>query len=335
MTIPYIIPHIPKEIFRSKHNQGRENVFDEKISQRQWLEKVIDVWRDEQGSELRDADGQPKLKIETPESGGYFVHHISFPYPEEGYRNDWAVRQAQLSKRIFIQLTQFANTRYLTPAYLGLLLLPRRWKARLLEYWLNAFNNIAELFLNNYCLEPRYYSAAQRELRLGCIAFLEALGVGQAVAEQFALVFVTMLEYDTAYRWRLKDILSESSAELLLANPAKEIKRLMGILAERDSTRPHLVAKFQSLARPLTLLLWLPRIKRAFREAIRAMYFRNLQFTEADRYHVRNMAGGYNFFGLTLVERDAIWPPEQHFYVQVMAPMQGQPAISNGVAQRP
>ena len=69
--------------------------------------------------------------------------------------------------------------------------------------------------------------------------------------------------------------------------------------------------KFKSIGKLIGWALLIPKVKRAFSKATKECDSQNLQFDDIDHYHVRN-AKGYNFFGMTLEERDKRWPREKH-----------------------
>ena len=96
------------------------------------------------------------------------------------------------------------------------------------------------------------------------------------------------------------DILSETTTTKLLANPAKEIGRLINILFEREGSQ-HVTGSFKAINK-FAFILHLPKIKRAFKEAMMGINLEDLQYDEADRYLVAPLAG-YNFFGEKVEER--------------------------------
>lgn len=280
-----LIPQVPKELFKRK---GSDSVFIQKMT----------------------GNGQIKIfdHVEYPESGGVFVYHRTFPYPEKGTRDDFMMMSIQFVKRMLINWIRFL-VYFLTHFYSPI---------KVLEKFLTEFLDYANLVDNlgkHYILEKRYYSAQGRELMKGTEVFLTNIGVKPSLADETSHVFTALHDSDTAYYFRLGDILSIANKQRLLENPHKEINFLIKTFAEREN-RPHLVAKFRMFALLLKWGLWIPRVRRAFKKAVSEMDFSKLGLDEADRYHVRNR-GGYNYFGRTLEDRLKEWPYTAHDFIQL------------------
>ena len=67
--------------------------------------------------------------------------------------------------------------------------------------------------------------------------FLAYSGISTPIAKQTAYIFGEIFEYDNAYRFRVQDLFTESSKELLTKNPIKEIRRLLKIYMSREGDR--------------------------------------------------------------------------------------------------
>ena len=309
------IPKVSKELFRQKTSN---DVFAQTKVKKKLIKIIADTkLGDDRGDVCTDpTHNHPKEwhhGISYPESGGVFVYHLSFPYPEKGTRDDFMMMSIQFVKRMFINWLKFATYKYVLPAYLIYLFTP--WKIRIkvfekfLEEFLNYANFVDEV-AQHFVLEPRYYSAQGRELMKGIEIFLKGIGISDELSFGTALMFIALIDNDTAYYYRIADILSETDKVTMLRDPAKEIQFLMNTFAEREG-RPRLVKHFNIFGKAIKVSLWSPRIRRAFYKAINEMDFSKLGLDEADRYHVRNM-GGYNYFGRTQEDRLKEWPFTTH-----------------------
>ena len=290
------IPEVPSELFRNKEDNS---VFAQ-TRQRKSLKKIYD-------------------HVEYPESGGVFVYHKTFPYPEKGTKDDIMMMSIQFVKRMLMNWLSFLSYKYFLPCYVVLLFLPWRLKIKILEKFIEELWNYADMvdtLGKHFILQKKFYTAQGRELMKGLEIFLKELGVSEELADRASWLFIALIDNDTAYYYRLADILSETDGVTMLKDPQKEIMFLIKTFAEREG-RPHLVAKFNLFAKALRFALWLPRVKRAFRKSVEAIDFSKLGLDEADRYHVRNM-GGYNYFGMTLEERLKVWPYEKHDLVELI-----------------
>ena len=248
--------------------------------------------------------------IETPKSGGYFVYHISFDYPKKGFVNEYVIQACNFTKRLTITWIRMMGSKDFIPFYFLFVLLP--WKIKVIERILKEYCSAASFFLQTYqhkhYLDIQYYTELTRELKKLISIFLQELGIKKEISEEFAFIFATLIEYDTAYRYRLEDLFSESSQEKML-NPRQEINKLIEIYLQREKKRD-LPEKFRSFGR-ISKILLIPRIKKAFIKAIKQIEFSKLQLDEIDHYQIRNSLN-YDFFGMTKEERDAKWPLEDH-----------------------
>jgi len=179
--------------------------------------------------------------------------------------------------------------------------LPFRSKIKLLERWISEFNGLAENVLTPVYLKDRYLCKLSGELLKLIREFLTNIGIQNNKAEEFARNIATLIEYDTAYKYRIEDILSETTSEVLKNDPRREIVRLLNIFAERDANITT-QTKFNSVGKLFSLILIVPRIKRAFQKAMDSIDFTKLQLDEADRYHVLKF-DRYNFMGRSLEDR--------------------------------
>lgn len=288
------IPQVPDELFISKRS---DSVY-EQTKVRKKLVKIVE-------------------RVEYPESGGVFVYHRSFPYPEKGTRDDIMMMSIQFVKRVMINWVRFFSYKWTLVSFFPFVFLPWKIKIKVIEKFIDSWFNYAG-FVNetgkHYVLEKRYYTLSGRELMKGIEVFLKELGFSNS--DECSHYFIALIDNDTAYYYRRVDITNDADKEQMLRNPAKELKRLFLLFAERES-RPHMIKKFESFFLPITLALYHPRVRRAFKKAVQSMDFENLRYDDADRYHVRTF-GDYNFFGMTYAERIQKWPLEQHTLAEIL-----------------
>ena len=314
-----LIPQVSKELFK---NRGGDSVFEQTKLRRKLTKIIADT---ELGDDRGDICTDPTHKhprewhhgVSYPESGGVFVYHLSFPYPEKGTKDDTMMMSIQFVKRVLINWLKFLSYKWTLLAFSLIIFFPWKYKIKIVERFITSWLNYAGLVDNqgrHYILEKRYYSLEGRELMKGMEVFFTEIGL--SVADQLSWTITAIVDNDSAYYYRRGDIMSEASKENFLKNPSKELSRLLQIFAERES-RPHMVEKFKTLALPIKLALLHPRVKKAFKKSIESMDFNNLGLDEADQYHVRTMSD-YNFFGMTHTERINKWPLEQHTLSEII-----------------
>jgi hypothetical protein len=164
-------------------------------------------------------------------------------------------------------------------------------------------NDIADLgfkVMEHNFFKLHYLTPTAQELHIITKYILQLNGFSSAQAYRAAVVFSHLIEYDNAYRYRLQDILSETTKEKLTAKPIAEIRRLMKLMKERDDAS--IFNKFKKFSFLFTLALLLPKYRKMFRQAVSYLDLTRLQFDEADRYWV-SLRNDYKFFGKSFEER--------------------------------
>jgi|SRR3990167_516429 len=253
--------------------------------------------------------------IEYPEKGGLHVWLKGMKYPRKGQVYPDALKDLYYPKRILINALGFLSGKEMIPFLILFGLMPKKIKGKILDRLIEKYLGIVGELLISHYLKPRFYTTFCRGLSQPIMSILQDFGVSEMNAARMSLAFITMLEYDGAYRLRAEDILSETTKEKLLSNPIGEVQRLIKILAERDWTRPHLVEKFNGFAKLLRFGFFF--VKKPFRKALSLIDFSMLQLDKLDRYQVRHWKG-YNWFGMTLEERRKKWPEKKLIAYQLI-----------------
>jgi hypothetical protein len=298
------IPQTPKEILQKK------------------LTTLEQVTRQKQAVFFVDDSVFPG-GLELPESGGVFVHkqggrvimdrgqpklvdQIKCLYPEKGYPDPNAVGANNIAKRVLMGYVSFFANPAVIMGMFGILFLPFSKNVNIIRRFVDNCHNMMRTLQDPYYLEEIRYSNPCREIRKMAKEFLLALGIKSSFPKDIA----HLIEYDTAYRYRIEDILSETTKEKLLKNPRKEIKRLAEIFKQREP-KGHLFQKFNYFSSLARLALLHPKIKRAFKKALEVVDFKQMQLDEADRYHVLKYSG-YDFLGLDAQTRAKMYVEMHH-----------------------
>ena len=260
-----------------------------------------------------EQDDQGNFKIDYPEGGGIYVYKfggqyedkdgkvtirnaVRLLYPEKGFPTPEALSAVNISKRALMGYVRFFTTPLIMILLSPLILIPWKWKIRILDKWAMGFASVGYMSLEPHIMEDRYYTKICRSLNLFLRDVVMQISEDNSRGMRKAIeVFINMIEYDTAYRYPLQDVLSETTKDKLLKDPRKEIKRLVNILSTRHK-KTHIAEKFKQVGTLLSLLLLHPKIKRYFKIALERADLEAMQFDEADRYHVMSL-DGYDFFG--------------------------------------
>lgn len=173
-----------------------------------------------------------------------------------------------------------------------------------LERWLDAYADLCLKAEQTYVLHVRYMSGFSQEIYLFITRFLQKLGISERVIERFCDAFVSQLDWDNAYRFRVQDPMSTSRKEDMQSHPRAELLRLGAVIRERDPSDTG--ERMESLIRILSRVLWIPKYRRIFQECIETSDYARFQMDDHDRYHTL-LWGDYKFQGKTIDERIAIY----------------------------
>lgn len=223
-------------------------------------------------------------KVEYVPFQGIMIYCQNALYPKKGFPTVESVFAVNVVKTLTIQFF------VLSPV----LLLFGKDKV------LSAYNEIANRAMDGYRLQDFYLCKASYAIFLTIFHFLKAMKVKERIAIVAANNIAHIFEYDDAWRYRLQDLITETSFEELKKNPQKEIDRVLGIYLSRDFCPP-INKKVKGFVFGVKLSLRIPFIKRAF---INSLHLDNAKFDEGDWYWVcqRN---DYLFGGKTYEERSA------------------------------
>lgn len=240
---------------------------------------------------------------------GIFIFHEGVPFPIKGWVTPHASKAIYPSKKALINFIKTIATKDLGLAFLGIAILPKRIKIRILERFLKNFREVCDLTMGEYYWEENYKMVITKSVEKFIKVFLITLGVSEQIAATTAEALGTFLEYDDAYRYRMEDIMSETSQGMLYKNPRQEVARLIEMLLVREGSE-HVAVSFKSVSKVASLILLSPWIKKAFKAGLEAVDIKDMQLDEADRYHVGRLAG-YDFFGKKIEDRILDFPPDQ------------------------
>jgi hypothetical protein len=222
-------------------------------------------------------------RMEYPESGGQLAWFKGVPYPSKGHPYPEAVYAVNVGKRVTMVLL------------------------RLLTHWptvtrlLEAYVSICDMFLPPFVIKERYYSECPMEIMIFIKNLLVTYGIQEPLAMRVAEVVGMMIEYDNAYRLRIEDVMSTTTKEKLLANPVKELRRMLDLANSRENGIGNEI-KYGALKKLLRILFWYPKFRRSFKKAVELSEFGRFQYDAIDKYHTL-IWSDYNFRGQTLADR--------------------------------
>lgn len=232
--------------------------------------------------------------------GGIFVYHKNFLYPMKGFPTPEGCQANNAVKRVLISWLRF----FTQIPIMGIWML----RKKNIEKFLAEFYNISYITSAQYYYEHKYYSRTSKEIWKFLRHFFVHLKIKHpdyCDLDGYAKMFVNIFEYDNAYMLRFQDLMNETTAKLLVDNPRREIKRLLQLFFRREM-RVSLSNKMEMTANLFTLLLLIPKFKRAFVKAMTVCDFSKFQMDDIDRYQVLRWEK-YNFLGQTVSQRTQTW----------------------------
>lgn len=228
------------------------------------------------------------IRLEHPKEGGMLSYYTDHPFPFKGQPYEEAAEANNIVKKLTLGLLMS--------------LVPQR-------YWLEKilFNycRLADYTNRRFYLKKEYYKIFGSELWNVTYFFFRYLGISSDVSYRLGRVICNLFEWDDAYRYRIQDLLSESSKENWI-NPKKEIKRLLILFNQREKLvnagEVGLDIKFRKVIKLTSLLFLIPKFKKAFVFSVKLSDFKKLQFDDTDRYWC-NQFQDYDYFGENFVTR--------------------------------
>lgn len=259
--------------------------------------------------------GMP-MGLTKTKTGGVATWFAGHPHPRKTFVYEGVTEPNNKAKRITLSLFMpFASLRYGLKAFLN--------------SYLYNYTRLVDSFYEDCDQTPylhyEYYSEFAKSLWDFIYLILKRIGIESDTAFRMSMQVTTMIEYDDAYKVRLQDILTECNYEDLLNNPRKEILRLIEIYKSREFNLKNDVggkevgSRIINMAKMLTLLLYLPPIKKAFIFALKNINFEWFKYDEWDKYWALPR-GDYNTLGKTYQERREIQADFMLEYAKKMNP---------------
>lgn len=167
------------------------------------------------------------------------------------------------------------------------------------DKFIDVFIRLGEKIMSPALLKEEHLSVFARELHWCVFTFLVEVGVDEVKADKVAEIFVHLIEFDNAYRYRLLDIFYTTSKEKL-SKPITELQRIIKMIEYRDNYT--VSVKFKLVGRLILLALLLPKYRRAFKKVVDGVDLKNLQPDDGDKYWMY-CRSDYRFFNLDVEQR--------------------------------
>lgn len=236
-------------------------------------------------------------KVEYPDEGDIFVHHIGYKYPSRGFPYPEAVLSVHIAKKMIMATAVFVRRHYIFSA-LFVLLVPNFITKSLMQ----IFGEHIDSVLSIYRLEERRHAKAVRELiRAGRVVAESRRGWLRNIILLFTGMLASMLQWDNSYLWRFQDVFVEIIKDAFIKNPSKEIERIYNLALSRDLSGG---IRFKTLGGPLRALLFLkPGLKSILIDFVKEVNMDEIKMDESDEYNALGKSD-YSIHG---------WPIQSRF----------------------
>lgn len=216
------------------------------------------------------------------------LHLEGATYPMKGWYEPQIIAELNNIKAIILRVAQFPL----------MILLINKEKAMI------AFNGIYDKMFH-YTLNEPYLLPAAKGFYTFTSQFLIHIGIDKIIAKQFCFRIAHIIQYDDAYRYRLQDILSETTHAQITSKPRQEFLRLIKILEQRTPKGNLVANKLKYVLIPVSYLLFVPKYRKAFINAMTEGVLKDMQYDDADRYWACLKNDDYLFTGRSVEERTA------------------------------
>ena len=259
------------------------------------LDKAVREHIKENGSVIMDAGVLGDIprcgayrKRTYKENGSWFTEYYGCPFPFAGVIDNKVIDKVAFLKRVLMESVKLISHAPWVVLFFGIKK-PMKW--------------FASLYLADLAHHRPDYIELCASVREFIRASLAVFGykpedewnedhittTEEGYTRHFIYALAMFLQFDTAYRYRFQDAVGS----------ARSIEEAMDILIERER---NIGKKWTAISKVLRFVLWIPPIKRFFKQWFEVVNRQEIQFSEADWYLVCRR-GGYLFAGLTLEDR--------------------------------
>jgi len=254
--------------------------------------------------DMDDCVGLVEDIIHPPE-GGTFTKFYGCSYLFKGYPNVRIVELLDAPKDMFSSIPKLIGSMpfWLKVFSLVLFLFLKLTARKFLTRVLGTYVAIAHNPIKKYLFSLRMYCASIGEIYRTLTVVIGRRGkIIKTILLMIRDIGCMALQNDTAYKFRVQDILPEVNVEALKENPIKEIRRVINIFIEREKTKG-MDVRWAKLGK--MIIFWLrvsPKARRLLVEFFSEIDLEKVKLDEADWYFVLKREQ-YDFRGISLEER--------------------------------
>lgn len=241
--------------------------------------------------QLKIDSGTPPIEVVALSKTGVITLYVNNAPNLEILVDGQTMVHLNLMKSVIIEQVKSLKNPLIAIAFL-LSLLSNKQR----NQYITSINRLGSRIIKEDILKAKHMSAFSNEVEYIAFELLKMFGIEEVASHSFAEICSHITEHDSAYRFILKDLFSESSLKQFTDNPFKEMRRLLKIYKQREEGNS--VEKISIIANFVSLLALIPKYRKAIIEVFRGVEFKNLQRTKEDEYWMYYKAG-YKVMGMT------------------------------------
>jgi len=207
--------------------------------------------------------------------GGIKIYMQGIPYAHKSYPTPQVLEAINTVKRIS---TEFLNIGRATPKQL-----------------LVSYDRMTWEVIKMFILKSDVQTPTAKVVGDFLFQFLLEFGFEAQACKRVSTTVAHMFEYDAPYRFRLQDIVNETSTDLLMKNPYKEVVRLLDIAIEREAVLTEYIRPKLRKLKWVALVLLIPKYKNAFKISVKNSNVESMKPDADDRYWMEQRIDYYYF----------------------------------------
>lgn len=151
-------------------------------------------------------------------------------------------------------------------------------------------------------LEEKFYCNTCRELWKLIRLFFIKFGTNEDLANRLGKIVAHVFQYEENYRFWLQDLFGQVSQKDLLDNTRRSLKLMTNVFSRR--IKVGVDYKIKALTKLLSIALYIPKVRRAWKFAFEQIDITNLRLDKADRWWMLS-SGDYDLEDRNIEDRFA------------------------------
>lgn len=251
------------------------------------------------GEMVKEAQTADKVTGIVYEKGEVRLYLEGATFPLRGAPTADALWSINIVKKFLIESAKIISLSRFWVSILLIVLLPKK---KFFNSLLESFNRISFGVMEPY-FDYKHFNQGVLNLcaparGVGKISelFLVFYGINTEQSHKTAKLLAHVVEFDAFYRFKLLDLMSEADLKNMVANPRKEVQRLLKICYNREEIISGYIRPKLQILHKLAWILSVPSIKKAVSRAVEYAKLDLFKIDEIDEYWMLQRID-YHYFG--------------------------------------